>query len=246
MTTTTTSVRTLTGKLVAVEETTVGNGTPKIVLWVLPFSSAQHPVSFGAPQFMQPLYDNVVALLYDPETAAYKTDIHVTTQSTKNAKNFIDLLSVAIAEDGKFYDSQNTFGQDTPPIPPPITPPDPDTTPTITEGEQDDISGVLDKVLTDPEPEIKPYPFGPGAPVDMPKHLREIITEWNTQLQIGYNSAFNNAVQQFAPDNYDGIKDLTWKYFELIMHIKQAPEINGAEPEDTVDTSDSDMVIKAE
>ena len=242
MTTTTTSIRTLTGKLVAVEDTTVGNGTPKIALWVLPFSSAQHPVSFGVPQFMQPLYDNVVALLYDPETAAYKTDIHVTTQSTKNAKNFIDLLSVAIAEDGKFYDSQNTFGQDTPPITPPV----PDTTPTITEGEQDDISGVLDKVLTDPEPEIKPYPFGPGAPVDMPKHLREIIKEWNTQLQIGYNSAFNNAVQQFAPDNYDGIKDLTWKYFELIMHIPQATEINGAEPEGTVDTSDSDMVIKAE
>ena len=227
--TTTTSIRTLTGKLVAVEDTTIANGTPKIVLSVLPFSSAQHPVTFGIPQFMQPLYDNVVALLYDPETAAYKTDIHVTTQSTKNAKNFIDLLSVAIAEDGKFYDSQNTFGQNTPPIPPS----DPDTTPTITEGEQDDISGVLDKVLTDPEPEIKPYPFGPGAPVDMPKHLREIIKEWNTQLQIGYNSAFNNAVQQFAPDNYDGIKDLTWKYFELIMHIPQAPEIDGAESEGT-------------
>ena len=242
MTTTTTSIRTLTGKLVAVEDPTVGNGTPKIALWVLPCSSAQHPVSFGVPQFMPPLYDNVVALLYDPETAAYKTDIHVTTQSTKNAKNFIDLLSVAIAEDGKFYDSQNTFGQNTPPIPPS----DPDTTPTITEGEQKDISGVLDKVLTDPEPEIKPYPFGPGAPVDMPKHLREIITEWNKTLQIGYNSAFNNAVQQFAPDNYDGIKDLTWKYFELIMHIKQAPEINGAEPEDTVDTSDSDLVVTAE
>ena len=240
--TTTTSIRTLTGKLVAVEDTTIANGTPKIVLSVLPFSSAQHPVTFGIPQFMQPLYETVVALLYDPEQSGYRTDIHVTTQSMKNAKGFIDLLSVAIAEDGKFYDSQNTFGQNTPPIPPS----DPDTTPTITEGEQDDISGVLDKVLTDPEPEIKPYPFGPGAPVDMPKHLREIIKEWNTQLQIGYNSAFNNAVQQFAPDNYDGIKDLTWKYFELIMHIPQAPEIDGAEPEGTVDTSDSDMVIKAE
>ena len=245
MTTTTTSVRTLTGKLVAVEETTVGNGTPKIVLSVLPFSSAQHHVTFGVPQFMQPLYETVVALLYDPETEAYKTDIHVTTQSMKNSKGFIDLLSVAIAEDGKFYDSQNTFGQDTPPITPPV----PDTTPTITKGEQKDISEILDQVYPtkpDPEPEIKPYPFGPGAPVDMPKHLREIITEWNKALQIGYNSAFNNAVQQFAPDNYDGIKDLTWKYFELIMHIPQAPEINGAEPEGTVDTSDSDLVVTAE
>jgi len=219
MTTTTTSVRTLTGKLVAVEETTVGNGTPKIVLSVLPFSSAQHHVTFGVPQFMQPLYETVLALLYDPETEAYKTDIHVTTQSMKNSKGFIDLLSVAIAEDGKFYDSQNTFGQDTPPIKPPVR----------KDKDEDDISDDPD----DGEPEIKPYPFGPGAPVDMPKHLREIITEWNTQLQIGYNSAFNNAVQQFAPDNYDGIKDLTWKYFELIMHIPQAPEINGAEPEGT-------------
>ena len=42
------------------------------------------------------------------------------------------------------------------------------------------------------------------------------------------------------------LSEKNFKYFELIMHIPQAPEIDGAEPEGTVDTSDSDMVIKAE
>ena len=198
-------------------------------------------VSFGAPQFMQPLYDNVVALLYDPETEAYKTDIHVTTQSMKNAKNFIDLLSVAIAEDGKFYDSQNTFGQDNPPITPPMGEP----VTTVSTVDQDDISDVLDKALTTPE--IKPYPFGPGAPVDIPKHLRGIIKEWNTQLQIGYAQGYNLALGELSyQDDPDVYIDRAWFHFQAITHIPQAPEIDGAEPEGTVDTSDSDLVVTAE
>ena len=246
MTTTTTSVRTLTGKLVAVEDTTIANGTPKIVLSVLPFSSAQHHVTFGIPQFMQPLYETVVALLYDPEQSGYRTDIHVTTQSMKNAKGFIDLLSVAIAEDGKFYDSQNTFGQDTPPITPPV----PDTTPTITKGEQKDISEILDQVYPtkpDPEPEIKPYPFGPGAPVDMPTHLREIIKEWNTQLQIGYAQGYNLALGELAYlDDPDRYIDRAWFHFQAITHIThipQATEINGDDSQGTtvpVEKGDTD------
>ena len=237
--TTTTDIRTLTGKLVAVEDTTIANGTPKIILSVLPFSSAQHPVNFGVPQFMQPLYDNVVALLYDPETAAYKTDIHVTTQSMKNSKGFIDLLSVVIAEDGVFYDSQDKRNTP-PPMQEPVT--------TVSTVDQDDISQVLDKALTTPE--IKPYPFGTDAPVGMPKHLRGIITTWNTQLQIAFAQGYNLALSELSyQDDPDVYIDRAWFHFQAITHIthiKQAPEINGDDSQGTVDTSDSDMVIKAE
>ena len=213
MTTTTTDIRTLTGKLVAVEDTTIANGTPKIILSVLPFSSAQHPVNFGVPQFMQPLYDNVVALLYDPETAAYKTDIHVTTQSMKNSKNFIDLLSVVIAEDGVFYDSQDK--RNTP----------------IKIVDEDDISDVLDKEL------INPYPFGTDAPVGMPKHLRGIIPTWNTQLQIAFAQGYNLALSELSyQDDPDVYIDRAWFHFQAITHIthiKQAPEINGDDSQGT-------------
>ena len=211
--TTTTDIRTLTGKLVAVEDTTIANGTPKIILSVLPFSSAQHPVNFGVPQFMQPLYDNVVALLYDPETAAYKTDIHVTTQSMKNSKNFIDLLSVVIAEDGVFYDSQDK--RNTP----------------IKIVDEDDISDVLDKEL------INPYPFGTDAPVGMPKHLRGIIPTWNTQLQIAFAQGYNLALSELSyQDDPDVYIDRAWFHFQAITHIthiKQAPEINGDDSQGT-------------
>ena len=224
--TTTTDIRTLTGKLVAVEDTTIANGTPKIVLSVLPFSSALHPVNFGVPQFMQPLYDNVVALLYDPETAAYKTDIHVTTQSMKNSKGFIDPLSIVIAEDGVFYDSQdkrNTL----PPMQEPVT--------TVSTVDQDDISQVLDKALTTPE--IKPYPFGTDAPVGMPKHLRGIITTWNTQLQIAFAQGYNLALSELSyQDDPDVYIDRAWFHFQAITHIThipQATEINGDDSQGT-------------
>ena len=218
--TTTTDIRTLTGKLVAVEDTTIANGTPKIILSVLPFSSAQHPVNFGVPQFMQPLYENVVALLYDPETAAYKTDIHVTTQSMKNSKNFIDLLSIAIAEDGVFYDSQDKRN-----TPPPMQKP-------VTKiVDEDDISDVLDKEL------INPYPFGTDAPVGMPKHLRGIITTWNTQLQIAFAQGYNLALSELSyQDDPDVYIDRAWFHFQAITHIthiKQTPEINGDDSQGT-------------
>jgi hypothetical protein len=218
--TTTTDIRTLTGKLVAVEDTTIANGTPKIILSVLPFSSAQHPVNFGVPQFMQPLYDNVVALLYDPETAAYKTDIHVTTQSMKNSKGFIDPLSIVIAEDGVFYDSQDKRN-----TPPPMQ------KPVIKIVDEDDISDVLDKEL------INPYPFGTDAPVGMPKHLRGIITTWNTQLQIAFAQGYNLALSELSyQDDPDVYIDRAWFHFQAITHIthiKQAPEINGDDSQGT-------------
>lgn len=211
--TTTTDIRTLTGKLVAVEDTTIANGTPKIILSVLPFSSAQHPVNFGVPQFMQPLYENVIALLYDPETASYKADIHVTTQSMKNSKGFIDLLSIAIAEDGVFYDSQDK--RNTP----------------IKIVDEDDISDVLDKEL------INPYPFGTDAPVGMPKHLRGIIPTWNTQLQIAFAQGYNLALSELSyQDDPDVYIDRAWFHFQAITHIthiKQAPEINGDDSQGT-------------
>ena len=231
--TTTTDIRTLTGKLVAVEDTTIANGTPKIILSVLPFSSALHPVNFGIPQFMQPLYENVIALLYDPETASYKADIHVTTQSMKNSKGFIDLLSIAIAEDGVFYDSQDKRN-----TPPPMQKP-------VTKiVDEDDISDVLDKEL------INPYPFGTDAPVGMPKHLQGIIATWNTQLQIAFAQGYNLALGELSyQDDPDVYIDRAWFHFQAITHIthiKPAPEINGDDSQGTVDTSDSDMVIKAE
>ena len=224
--TTTTDIRTLTGKLVAVEDTTIANGTPKIILSVLPFSSALHPVNFGIPQFMQPLYENVIALLYDPETASYKADIHVTTQSMKNSKGFIDLLSVVIAEDGVFYDSQdkrNTL----PPMQEPVT--------TVSTVDQDDISQVLDQALTTPE--IKPYPFGTDAPVGMPKHLQGIIATWNTQLQIAFAQGYNLALGELSyQDDPDVYIDRAWFHFQAITHIthiKPAPEINGDDSQGT-------------
>ena len=110
--------------------------------------------------------------------------------------------------------------------------------------DEDDISDVLDKEL------INPYPFGTDAPVGMPKHLQGIIATWNTQLQIAFAQGYNLALGELSyQDDPDVYIDRAWFHFQAITHIthiKPAPEINGDDSQGTVDTSDSDMVIKAE
>jgi hypothetical protein len=84
----------------------------------------------------------------------------------------------------------------------------------------------------------------------MPKHLRGIIPTWNTQLQIAFAQGYNLALGELSyQDDPDVYIDRAWFHFQAITHIthiKQAPEINGDDSQGTVDTSDSDMVIKAE
>ena len=231
--TTTTSVRTLTGEVVDVRQVELSNKSKKIIFTVKPYQGAQYNQDLGAPEFKQPLYQEVIDCLWNPELDQWNRGMFVTTQSTKNPQGYIDLLSIAIAEDGVFYDSQDKRN-----TPPPMQKP-------VTKiVDEDDISDVLDKEL------INPYPFGTDAPVGMPKHLQGIIATWNTQLQIAFAQGYNLALGELSyQDDPDVYIDRAWFHFQAITHIthiKPAPEINGDDSQGTVDTSDSDMVIKAE
>ena len=237
--TTTTDIRTLTGEVVDVRQVELSNKAKKIIFTVKPYQGAQYDQPLGAPEFKQPLYQEVIDCLWNPELDQWNRGVFVTTQSTKNPQGFIDLLSIAIAESGVFYDSQDKRNT-SPPMQEPVT--------TVSTVDQDDISQVLDKALTTPE--IKPYPFGSGPPVDTPKHLLPYIKEWDKDMRIAFAQGYNLALSELSyQDDPDVYIDRAWFHFQAITHIthiKQAPEINGDDSQGTVDTSDSDMVIKAE
>ena len=218
--TTTTSVRTLTGEVVDVRQVELSNQAKKIIFTVKPYQGAQYDQPLGAPEFKQQLYQEVIDCLWNPELDQWNRGVFVTTQSTKNPQGFIDLLSIAIAEDGVFYDSQDKRN-----TPPPMQ------KPVIKIVDEDDISDVLDKEL------INPYPFGTDAPVGMPKHLQGIIATWNTQLQIAFAQGYNLALGELSyQDDPDVYIDRAWFHFQAITHvthIKQAPEINGDDSQGT-------------